>query len=133
MIPHRWFFSKFYWSIVDLQCCISLRCTAQWCVYMYIYMKYGQGNGSPPQYFYLENPMNREAWWAIGHGVQRVRYNLSTKPPCVCVLIAPVMSNSAGPYGLEPTRLLCPWDSHICVCVSFFQTLFPHRLLRDIE
>ena len=27
---------------------------------------------------------------------------------CVCVL---VVSNSLGPHGLEPTRLLCPWDS----------------------
>ena len=29
----------------------------------------GEGNGSPLQYSYLENPMDREAWWAIVHVV----------------------------------------------------------------
>ena len=29
----------------------------------------GEGNGSPLQYSYLENPMNRGAWWATVHGV----------------------------------------------------------------
>ena len=25
----------------------------------------------PLQYFYLENPMDREAWWAVVHGVAK--------------------------------------------------------------
>ena len=29
----------------------------------------GGGNGNPLQYSYLENPMDREAWWAAVHGV----------------------------------------------------------------
>ena len=29
----------------------------------------GEGNGHPLQYSCLENPMNREAWWATVHGV----------------------------------------------------------------
>ena len=29
------------------------------------------GNGSPPQYSYLENPMVRRVWWAIVHGVAK--------------------------------------------------------------
>ena len=29
----------------------------------------GGGNGNPLQYFCLENPMDREAWQAIIHGV----------------------------------------------------------------
>ena len=29
----------------------------------------GKENGNPLQYSCLENPMNREAWWAIVHGV----------------------------------------------------------------
>ena len=32
----------------------------------------GEGNGYPLQYSCLENPMDREAWWATVHGVQRV-------------------------------------------------------------
>ena len=31
----------------------------------------GGGNGNPLQYSYLENPMDREAWWAIVHGVAK--------------------------------------------------------------
>ena len=29
----------------------------------------GEGNGSPLQYSYLENSMDRGAWQAIAHGV----------------------------------------------------------------
>ena len=29
----------------------------------------GGGNGNPLQYSYLENPMDRGAWWAAAHGV----------------------------------------------------------------
>ena len=28
----------------------------------------GRGNGNPLQYSCLENPMDREAWWATVHG-----------------------------------------------------------------
>ena len=31
----------------------------------------GEGNGNPPQYSCLENPMEREAWWATVHGVTK--------------------------------------------------------------
>ena len=30
---------------------------------------------------------------------------------CVLYSVTSVMSNSLQPYGLQPTRLLCPWDS----------------------
>ena len=43
----------------------------------------GEGNGSALQYSCLENLMNRGAWWAIVHGVTRVKHNLVTKPPLV--------------------------------------------------
>ena len=36
---------------------------------------FGGGNGTPLQYFYLENPIDRGAWWAGVHGVARVRHN----------------------------------------------------------
>ena len=29
---------------------------------------------------------------------------------CVCLLSSSVVSNSLWPHGLQPTRLLCPWD-----------------------
>ena len=35
----------------------------------------GEGNGTPLQYSFLENPMDRGAWWAAVHGVARVRHD----------------------------------------------------------
>ena len=40
----------------------------------------GEGNGKPLQYFCLENPMDRGAWWAIVHGILRVGHDLAIKP-----------------------------------------------------
>ena len=31
----------------------------------------GKGNGNPLQSSYLGNPMDREAWWAIVHGLTK--------------------------------------------------------------
>ena len=39
-----------------------------------------EGNGYPLQYSCLENPIDRGAWWAIVHGVTRVKDDLMTKP-----------------------------------------------------
>ena len=36
---------------------------------------FGEGNGTPLQYFCLENPMDRGAWWAAVHGVARVGHD----------------------------------------------------------
>ena len=41
----------------------------------------GEGNGNPPQYSCLGNPMDRGAWRATVHRVARVRHDLATKPP----------------------------------------------------
>ena len=37
----------------------------------------GEGNGNPPQYSCLENPMVGGAWWAAAHGVAKSRTRLS--------------------------------------------------------
>ena len=37
----------------------------------------GEGNGNPLQYSCLENPMDREAWWATVHGVAKSWTQLS--------------------------------------------------------
>ena len=36
----------------------------------------GEGNGYPLQYSCLENPKDREAWWAIVHGIAKSRTRL---------------------------------------------------------
>ena len=41
----------------------------------------GEGNGNPPQYSCLENPMDRGAWQATVHGVARVGHDMVTKLP----------------------------------------------------
>ena len=38
----------------------------------------GEGNGTPPQYPCLGNPMGGGAWWAAVHGVAKSRTRLST-------------------------------------------------------
>ena len=36
-----------------------------------------EGNGTPLQYFYLENPVDGGAWWAAVHGVAKSQTQLS--------------------------------------------------------
>ena len=37
----------------------------------------GRGNGNPLQYCCLKNPMDRETWWAMKHGVTKSQTQLS--------------------------------------------------------
>ena len=37
----------------------------------------GEGNDNPLQYSCLENPMDRDAWWATVHGVAKSQTRLS--------------------------------------------------------
>ena len=39
-----------------------------------------EGNGTPPQYSCLENPMDGGAWWAAVHGISKSRTQLSDFP-----------------------------------------------------
>ena len=41
----------------------------------------GEGNRNPLQDSFLENSIDREAWWGTVHGVARVGHDLVTKPP----------------------------------------------------
>ena len=47
----------------------------------------GEGNDNPLLYSCLENLMDRGAWWATVHGLQRVRHDLATEqqPHKVCI------------------------------------------------
>ena len=47
----------------------------------------GEGNSPPLQYSHLENPVDRRAWWAIVHGVTRVRHDLVTEQPPLTLLV----------------------------------------------
>ena len=52
----------------------TLLFTSEFCS---IRLKSGEGNGNPPQYSCLENPMDRGAWWSAVHGVTRSWTRLS--------------------------------------------------------
>ena len=41
---------------------------------------HGEGNGTPLQYSYLENPMDGGAWWAAIHGVEKSQTRLRDFP-----------------------------------------------------
>ena len=43
--------------------------------------------GNPLQYSYLENPMDRGAWWATIHGITKSRTRLSDFSVCVLLLL----------------------------------------------
>ena len=42
-----------------------------------MYIDIGESNGTPLQYFCLENSMDRGAWWAVVHGVAESQIRLS--------------------------------------------------------
>ena len=46
-------------------------------IYINIYLHIGEGNGNPPQYSCLENPMDGGAWQGAVHGVEKSRTQLS--------------------------------------------------------
>ena len=41
-----------------------------------VVFKFGEGNGTPLQYSFLENPMDGGAWWAAVYGVAQSRTQL---------------------------------------------------------
>ena len=45
----------------------------------------GEGNGYLLQYSYLENSMDREAWWATGQGVAKGQTQLSNSHFQTCI------------------------------------------------
>ena len=47
-----------------------------WCISQCV-CEVGEGNGTPLQYSWLENPMDGGAWWAAVHGVAKSRTRLS--------------------------------------------------------
>ena len=81
----------------------------------------GEGKGNPLQCSCLENPRDREAWWAAVYVVAQSRtrlkrlssssssrennYGLSS-----VLFSRSVLSNSVQPQRQQPTRLPRPWD-----------------------
>ena len=68
---------------------------------------FGEGNGNPLQYSWLENPRDRGAQWASVYGVARSRTRL--KRLSISSSSHFVMSDSLWPRGQQSAKLLCPW------------------------
>ena len=45
----------------------------------------GEGYGNPPQYSYLENPVDRGAWWTAVHGVAQSQTRLKRLSMHACI------------------------------------------------
>ena len=61
----------------------------------------GEGNDNALQYFFLENPMDREAWQAAVHGVVGVGHRLATKTHNVR------NGDCVSPFSFFGFQLLC--------------------------
>ena len=52
--------------------CIYVQIYVQYTyIYIPVYVYFREGNGNSPQYFCLENPIDRGAWWATVHAVAK--------------------------------------------------------------
>ena len=86
----------------------------------------GGKHGNSLQYSCLENPMDREAWWAAVHGVTRVRHNwVHTHPHTYFLTHTMWLINASFPIiickGCRTTLILSPEKAHFgmkmqCVC-----------------
>ena len=85
----------------------------------------GGGHGYPLQYYYLENSMDRRAWWATAHRVAKswVTERLSNRSSwgmeevhrvtTLLLFSCSGMPYSLRPHGLQHTRLPCPSPTHL--------------------
>ena len=65
----------------------------------------GEGNGTPLQHYWLENPMDRGAWWAAVHGVAKSRTRLSDFP---FTFHFHVLEKAMAPHS-SPLAWKIPW------------------------
>ena len=61
----------------------------------------GGGNGNPLQYSCLENPMDRETWWATVHGVTNSQTRLSN---WACTPYHPVAMYGCESWPIKKTE-----------------------------
>ena len=74
--------------------------------------------------------MDRGAWWAAVHGVERVRHNLVTKPPPQLIIEKmeakfTQLGESLNPGLSEPSPALDHWDILLCIPI-YLCTLLGH-------
>ena len=71
-------YSLSYWFIFSLNHVLSNNLYARHFFWSALELHSGEGNGTPLQYFCLENSMDGGAWWAAVHGVARLGHDWAT-------------------------------------------------------
>ena len=97
----------FYWDIIDMQHCVSLR-YIMWsfdtCMYCKIFTMTRLVNTSFTSHNYH---FFQCLWWWY----EWLRCTLlAALKSTMCVVSCSVVSNCLWPHGLYPARLLCPWN-----------------------
>ena len=72
---HCYFSGIFFVLLTHFQCLILLYSDLG--IFLLVNLVVGEGNGTPLQYFCLENPMDGGALWATVHGVTKSQTQLS--------------------------------------------------------
>ena len=81
----------------------------------------GGGHGNSLQYFCLENPMDRGAWWATVHGAGNSKIRLSDRAPHTYI---PSRFRLPAPAP-QPPWLLQLSSSNLSAGLLLFRTLHP--------
>ena len=77
-MPHNYeFFQVFFFFLIDFPGGLYGKESARDVGDLDSILGSGEGNGYPLQYSYLENCMDRGAWWATVHGVAKSWIRLS--------------------------------------------------------
>ena len=90
--------------------------TTEWLHFHFSLSCIGEGNGNPLQCSCLENPRDREPGGLPSMGSHRVGHvqswtQLNTFHSFQCVLVTQLCLTLCDPMELQPTRLLCAWNS----------------------
>ena len=67
----------------------------------------GERNGNAFQYCCLENPTDREAWWATVHGVTRVGHGLVSKPQPQITILSKLKKKNSAPSSNTVNINMC--------------------------
>ena len=90
----------------------------------------GAGNGNPLQYYCLENPMDREAWWAMVYEVAKSLTRLSNETTTklrIFQVISPLCEKKKFTLIFSPSKFLSHFQGTTCkseFLSSFFSSFY---------
>ena len=83
----------------------------------------GEGNGNPLQYSCLENPMDKQAWWATVHSIKKSwkwLKQLSMQAEIIAIDTS-LLYLSSNIHDLNCCSPICPWGSmYLFIYFSLF-------------